>query len=76
MPHNSRRDFLGALSLAAAPQRPAAPAEDVDVLVAGGGPAGIGAALAATRAGAKTLLVERHAILGGVAAWGMGMTIN
>jgi len=76
MPENSRRDFLGALGLAAPPRRFAAPAEDVDVLVAGGGPAGIGAALAATRAGAKTLLVERHAVLGGVGAWGMGMTIN
>ncbi len=76
MPHDSRRQFLGALGLSAAPKRPAAPLEDVDVLVAGGGPAGIGAALAATRAGAKTLLVERHAILGGVGAWGMGMTIN
>jgi hypothetical protein len=35
MQHNSRRDFLGTLSLAAAPKRPAIPAEDVDVLVAG-----------------------------------------
>lgn len=76
MPYHSRRDFLNSLSLAAAPKRRTAPLEDVDVLVAGGGPAGIGAAVAATRAGAKTLLVERHAILGGVGAWGMGMTIN
>ena len=49
---------------------------DVDVVVAGGGPAGIGAAIAAARAGAKTLLLERHAFFGGVAAWGMGMPIN
>ena len=48
----------------------------VDVLVAGGGPAGIGAALAAARAGAKTLLVERYGFLGGVGAHGMGMGIN
>jgi hypothetical protein len=48
----------------------------VDVLVAGGGPAGIGAALAAARAGAKTLLLERHGFLGGVGAHGMGMGIN
>ncbi|MFB3882273.1 MAG: FAD-dependent oxidoreductase [Armatimonadota bacterium] len=48
----------------------------VDVLVAGGGPAGIGAAIAASRAGAKTLLVERHGFLGGVGAHGMGMGIN
>ena len=39
----------------------------VDVLVAGGGTAGIGAAIGAARAGAKTLLVERHGGLGGMA---------
>ena len=48
----------------------------VDVLVAGGGPAGIGAALGAARAGAKTLLLERYGFLGGVGAHGMGMGIN
>lgn len=41
--------------------------EDYDVLVAGGGTAGIGAAIAAARAGAKTLLVERRSGLGGMA---------
>ena len=49
---------------------------DVDVLVAGGGPAGLGAALGAARQGAKTLLVERMGFLGGVGAIGLGMTIN
>lgn len=39
----------------------------VDVLVAGGGPAGIGAAIAAARNGASTMLVERLSFLGGVA---------
>jgi len=37
-----------------------------DVLVLGGGPAGISAALAAARAGAKTMLVERYGCFGGV----------
>ena len=46
-------------------------ADDVDVVVAGGGPAGIIAAVAAARNGAKTLLVESHAFLGGVAALGI-----
>jgi NADPH-dependent 2,4-dienoyl-CoA reductase/sulfur reductase-like enzyme len=36
-----------------------------DVIVAGGGPAGLGAAIAARQSGAKVLLVERHAFLGG-----------
>jgi len=38
-----------------------------DVLVAGGGSAGLAAAVAAARCGAKTLLVERHGSLGGMA---------
>jgi hypothetical protein len=37
----------------------------VDVLVIGGGPAGIGAAVAAARTGARTVLVERYGFLGG-----------
>ncbi|HEV7665542.1 MAG TPA: FAD-dependent oxidoreductase, partial [Chloroflexota bacterium] len=38
---------------------------DADVLVIGGGPAGIGAAVAAARTGARTVLVERYGFLGG-----------
>ena len=37
-----------------------------DVLVVGGGIAGIAAACAASRAGAKTLLIERYGFLGGM----------
>lgn len=40
---------------------------EVDVLVCGGGPAGIGAALAAARNGARTMLIEQQGCLGGVA---------
>ncbi len=43
----------------------------VDVLVCGGGPAGLMAATAAARMGAKTLLVERHGFLGGMATAAM-----
>jgi succinate dehydrogenase/fumarate reductase flavoprotein subunit len=49
---------------------------EVDVLVVGGGPAGIGAALGAARQGVQTLLVENHSFFGGVAAWALGMQIN
>ncbi|CAM3440039.1 FAD-dependent oxidoreductase [Paenibacillus lupini] len=40
---------------------------EVDVMVAGGGPAGIGAALAAARNGASVLLIEQRGYLGGMA---------
>ena len=36
-----------------------------DVVVAGGGPAGMGAAIAASRAGASVVLLERYGFLGG-----------
>src|SRR5688572_15086149 len=39
---------------------------ETDVLVAGGGCAGLGAALAAARGGARTLLVERAGFAGGI----------
>jgi ribulose 1,5-bisphosphate synthetase/thiazole synthase len=44
---------------------------EVDVLVCGGGPGGIGASVAAARTGAKTLLLERYGFLGGMATGGM-----
>jgi len=49
------------------PARSIPVAAEVEVVVAGAGPAGFGAALAASRSGAKTLLVERNGIVGGVA---------
>ncbi len=48
----------------------------VDVLVCGGGPAGIGAALGAARTGARTMLIERNAFLGGAATAAMMNTWN
>lgn len=47
------------------PQREIPVAAEFDVVVAGGGPAGFGAALAARRTGAETLLIEKHGVLGG-----------
>ena len=49
---------------------------EYDVIVAGGGPAGVGAALAAGAQGARTLLLEARATLGGVAAVAMWMPMN
>lgn len=45
---------------------------ECDVLVAGGGTAGVVAALAAARNGAKTILVERYGFLGGTMLNGAG----
>jgi hypothetical protein len=44
---------------------------ETEVLVVGGGTAGIGAAVAAARMGRKTLIVERYGFLGGVANVGL-----
>ena len=46
-----------------------------DVVVVGGGSAGLGAAVAAGCAGARTALVERYGFLGGMATAGMVSTI-
>lgn len=53
------------------PSRELPVADSYDVIVCGGGPAGVAAAIAAGRAGAKTLLLELHGCLGGI--WTTGM---
>lgn len=50
--------------------------EDTDVLVAGGGPAGLGAAIGAARAGARVCLVEKHGFLGGMMTAGGVLNIR
>ncbi len=48
---------------------------EYDVVVCGGGLGGVAAAIAAARAGASTLLIERNGFLGGVATAGMCCSI-
>jgi len=47
--------------------------ETADVLVIGGGPSGVAAAIAASRAGARTILAERYNHLGGL--WTGGLVL-
>ena len=47
-----------------------------DVVVCGGGPAGIGAAIAAARSGKKTLLIEKYGFIGGMCSFGSGMPLG
>ena len=45
--------------------------EEADVVVVGGGPAGIAAAVASARNGVQTILLERYGHLGGLASGGL-----
>jgi hypothetical protein len=53
------------------PERRVPVIEETDVLVVGGGPAGLCAAVAAARRGVRTALVERYGFLGGMATAGL-----
>ncbi|MEI9898230.1 MAG: FAD-dependent oxidoreductase [Chthoniobacter sp.] len=77
MPTPTRRTFLQTAGLvagaavlprqaAAAESRPDWPAIETDVLVCGGGCAGLAAALSAARNGATTVLIERAGFAGGI----------
>ncbi|MBI3899130.1 MAG: FAD-dependent oxidoreductase [Gammaproteobacteria bacterium] len=57
------------------PPRSARVSGETDVLVVGGGPAGLGAALGAAATGASVVLVERHSFLGGNATAALVMPL-
>src|SRR5688572_26865349 len=60
---------LGRIQADAPRQRTAKRYAFCDVLVVGGGASGMAAALSAADAGARVLLVDENAVLGGSAAW-------
>src|SRR5581483_10153439 len=57
------------------PARRAQVAGEADVLVVGGGPAGLGAALGAAAAGAQVILAERYSFFGGNATAALVMPL-
>jgi FAD-dependent oxidoreductase family protein len=72
LPALKRPDAPARLQL---PPRQALLAGETDVLVVGGGPAGLGAAVAAADAGASVVLVERYGFLGGNATAALVMPL-
>ena len=72
MPPLLRPDIPASVSL---PPRTAQLAAETDVLVVGGGPAGLGAALGAAAAGARVVLAERYGFLGGNATAALVMPL-
>ena len=72
MPSLKRPDAVATIEL---PPRTAIVAGETDVLVLGGGPAGLGAALGAAQAGARVVLAERYGFLGGNATAALVMPL-
>src|SRR5690348_531392 len=72
MPSLKRPDDAPRIEL---PARQAIVAADTDVLVLGGGPAGLGAAIGAAQAGARVVLAERYGFLGGNATAALVMPL-
>lgn len=63
--------FAGLLNAAETVTLPIVRELSCDVLVVGGGPAGLSAAVCSSRHGAKTILAERNGYLGGMATAGL-----
>jgi len=64
------------MAMVSEPGRQVPVVAETDVLVVGGGPAGQAAAVAAARAGAEVMLLERFGYLGGLASGGMVLLLD
>lgn len=73
-PQDAERFKSERLRLCGLPEMPT-PKGNYDVVVAGGGPSGVPAALAAARQGARTLLIQDRPVLGGNASIECGVRI-
>jgi hypothetical protein len=58
------------------PARSVPVVDEAEVVVVGGGPAGVAAAVSAARTGADVLLIERYGCLGGLATGGLVMALD
>jgi len=70
------KDYIINNNIVIEPQRELPVLDTTDVVIAGGGVAGFGAAIGSARLGVKTILVENLGFLGGVATAQMMQAIN
>ena len=69
-PESDKRFTPGIKTITEA-QRETKVLNEADVIVVGGGPGGVAAAITAARSGARTVLIERYGHLGGMATGGL-----
>jgi hypothetical protein len=71
MPHQIKKKSVAAAKTVTEAVRVVQVIRETDVIVVGGGPGGIAAAVSAARGGAGTILIERYGHLGGMSTGGL-----
>jgi hypothetical protein len=71
MPHQFEKKSVDSAKTVAEARREVSVIRETDVIVVGGGPGGIAAAVSAARGGASTILIERYGHLGGMSTGGL-----
>ncbi|NLO47213.1 MAG: FAD-dependent oxidoreductase [Clostridiales bacterium] len=71
MPHTIEKKGIAYAKTIEEAKRETKVVRETDVIVIGGGPGGIAAAVSAARGGAKTILIERYGHLGGMSTGGL-----